>query len=124
MSAIELVERCEALRRGAAVDDVVSPSDEGEFTTILGPSGSGKTTLLNRHRRAHRAHRAGASASAAATSPMLPAAQRNVGLVFQSYALFPHMSVFDNIAFPLEVRGAVARRDRAAAWRRRCAWCG
>ncbi|PSJ54208.1 ABC transporter ATP-binding protein [Kumtagia ephedrae] len=87
-----------------AIDDVSISVKSGEFTTVLGPSGSGKTTML--------------SLIAGITRPtsgridlgdreitFVPAAERNIGLVFQSYALFPHMSIFDNVAFPLRVRG-------------------
>jgi len=86
-----------------AVDDVSLGVEQGEFATILGPSGSGKTTML--------------SIIAGITPPTagrillggrdvthVPAAQRNIGLVFQSYALFPHMSVASNVAFPLSLR--------------------
>lgn len=82
----------------AAVDDVSLTVNSGEFTTILGPSGSGKTTML--------ALIAGISGPTSGRIEIgdsdvtdLPAARRNVGLVFQSYALFPHMSVFENVAF-------------------------
>jgi putative spermidine/putrescine transport system ATP-binding protein len=83
--------------------------------TILGPSGSGKTTLLTMI--------AGLSTPSSGRIDIggrdvtwLPAAKRNVGLVFQSYALFPHMSVYDNVAFPLSVRGhdKTATRERVA----------
>ena len=75
--------------------------------TVLGPSGSGKTTLLTLI-----AGLAGPSAGridiGGRDVTLLPAARRNVGLVFQSYALFPHMSVAANVAFPLSVRGLAA----------------
>ena len=101
-----------------------SPCNSGEFTTILGPSGSGKTTMLSLI--------AGIAAPTIGRIEIgerditrLPPAERNIGMVFQSYALFPHMTVFDNIAFPLRVRGAAARRgqragDRGAALVRLC----
>jgi len=86
-----------------AVDGVNLHIREGEFLTILGPSGSGKTTLL--------------SIIAGFEEPTegkifingnnvngVPPHKRNIGLVFQSYALFPHMTVFQNIAFPLTIR--------------------
>lgn len=75
----------------------------GEFVTLLGPSGSGKTTVLNL-----------ISGMAAPTSGRiwiggrdmteLPPNKRGLGMVFQNYALLPHMTVFENIAFPLRVR--------------------
>lgn len=86
-----------------ALADVDLEVQTGEFLTLLGPSGSGKTTLLNL-----------ISGTVAATSGRiwidgrdvtdLPASLRNLGMVFQNYALFPHMTVADNIAFPLRVR--------------------
>jgi putative spermidine/putrescine transport system ATP-binding protein len=87
-----------------AIGDISLSVNSGEFTTILGPSGSGKTTMLSLI--------AGISAPSSGSIELgnreityVPAAQRNIGLVFQSYALFPHMSIFNNVAFPLRIRG-------------------
>ena len=87
---------------------------QGEFVTILGPSGSGKTTLLSliaglAMPSAGRIFIGGREVTQAT------AQERNIGLVFQSYALFPHMTVLENVLFPLGVRkitGAEARTDR------------
>ncbi len=96
-----------------AVRDVTLPIAPGEFITLLGPSGSGKTTTL--------------MAIAGFVTPSrgaiyiddrpvvdLPPQKRDLGIVFQNYALFPHMTVADNIAFPLQMRrlprAEVARR--------------
>ena len=86
-----------------ALADIDLEVQQGEFLTLLGPSGSGKTTLLNL-----------ISGTVAATSGRiwidgrdvtdLPSSQRGLGMVFQNYALFPHMTVAENIAFPLRVR--------------------
>ena len=80
---------------------------EGEFLTLLGPSGSGKTTLLMMV--------AGLTVPTSGEiwidgklSTFLPPYQRDIGVVFQNYALFPHLSVFENIAFPLRMRGMKA----------------
>jgi putative spermidine/putrescine transport system ATP-binding protein len=93
-----------------AVEDVSFSVRRGEFLTLLGPSGSGKTTIL--------------MAIAGFVEPTtgdilvddrvithLPPERRNFGMVFQGYALFPHLSVRDNVAFPLAVR----RTPRAQA---------
>ncbi len=106
MSTIDLVEVTKRFDSVVAVDRVDLHVDQGELVTILGPSGSGKTTLLTMI--------AGLADPSVGRIDIggrevtwLPAAKRNVGLVFQSYALFPHMSVFDNVAFPLSVRSLV-----------------
>ena len=90
---------------------------EGEFLTLLGPSGSGKTTCLMML-AGFEMPSAGAIRIAGQRVDAVPPRKRNIGMVFQNYALFPHMTVGDNLAFPLEVRGldkaAVAERvDRA-----------
>jgi spermidine/putrescine ABC transporter ATP-binding subunit len=87
----------------AAVDEVTLDVAPGEFVTILGPSGSGKSTMLTMVAGLNRPT-AGRIWIGGRDVTELPAAQRNIGLVFQNYALFPHMSVFDNVAFPLSVR--------------------
>ena len=84
---------------------------QGEFVTILGPSGSGKTTLLSLIAGLNRPT-AGRIFIGGRDVTDAPAQQRNIGLVFQSYALFPHMTVLENVLFPLGVRkigGAAAR---------------
>jgi spermidine/putrescine ABC transporter ATP-binding subunit len=116
MSTIDLIDVAKRYGPVTAVEDVHLHVDQGELITILGPSGSGKTTLLTMI--------AGLSTPSSGRIDIggrdvtwLPAAKRNVGLVFQSYALFPHMSVYDNVAFPLSVRGhdKTASRERVAA---------
>ncbi len=86
-----------------AVDRISLRVETGEYATILGPSGSGKTTMLSLI-AGIAAPTAGSILIGGRDVTWLPAAQRNVGLVFQSYALFPHMTVFDNVAFPMRVR--------------------
>ncbi|MBV8923362.1 MAG: ABC transporter ATP-binding protein [Bradyrhizobium sp.] len=75
----------------------------GEFLTLLGPSGSGKTTTLNMLAGFERPTR-GVITLDGKSVDRLPPYERNIGMVFQNYALFPHMSVADNVAFPLSVR--------------------
>ncbi len=104
MSTIELIGVSKRYGNVTAVDTANLKIEQGELVTLLGPSGSGKTTIL--------------SMIAGLTTPSIghikiggrdvthiPPSKRNLGMVFQSYALFPHMSVFDNIAFPLSIRG-------------------
>jgi putative spermidine/putrescine transport system ATP-binding protein len=75
----------------------------GEFLTFLGPSGSGKTTTLNMLAGFERPSQ-GAITLDGRSVDRLPPYERNIGMVFQNYALFPHMSAADNVAFPLSVR--------------------
>ncbi len=86
-----------------AADNVDLAVAQGEFVTILGPSGSGKTTLLSLIAGLNQPTHGRILIGGRDVTGSAPQ-QRNVGLVFQSYALFPHMSVFDNVAFPLRVR--------------------
>jgi putative spermidine/putrescine transport system ATP-binding protein len=101
----------------AAADEVDLEVAQGEFVTILGPSGSGKTTLLSLIAGLNRPT-AGRIFIGGRDVTDAPAQQRNIGLVFQSYALFPHMTVLENVLFPLGVRkigGASARRQAMEA---------
>ncbi len=75
----------------------------GEFVTLLGPSGSGKTTALMML-AGFEAPTAGDIRLAGRSVSAIPPHRRNIGVVFQNYALFPHMSVAENIAFPLRAR--------------------
>ena len=88
----------------------------GEFLTLLGPSGSGKTTLLMAIAGFNRPD-AGSIRFGDEEMILTPPHRRNVGMVFQSYALFPHMSVAENVAFPLKLRGVEAQEcdQRVAA---------
>ncbi len=87
-----------------AVDAVSLAIAAGEFVSFLGPSGSGKTTTLLMI-AGFVAPNAGAILLGGADITRLPPYRRNIGMVYQSYALFPHMTVARNIAFPLRMRG-------------------
>lgn len=96
----------------AAADQVDLSVTQGEFVTILGPSGSGKTTLLSLIAGLNRPT-SGRIFIGGRDVTNATAQERNIGLVFQSYALFPHMTVLENVLFPLGVRkigGAEADR--------------
>jgi len=87
-----------------AVDNVDLATNEGEFLVLLGPSGCGKTTLL-RMIAGIETPTSGELVIDGRVVTNLPPRMRNIAMVFQSYALYPHMTVFRNIAFPLRARG-------------------
>jgi len=87
-----------------AVDGVDLSTREGEFLVLLGPSGCGKTTLLRMIAGLERPT-AGEILIGGQVVNDLPPRARRIAMVFQSYALYPHMSVFRNIAFPLKAAG-------------------
>lgn len=86
-----------------ALYDVSLSIPKGSFVTLLGPSGSGKTTLLKILAGFEEVSRGVIRLEGRDITALKPE-KRNFGLVFQGYALFPHMTVFDNIAYPLKVR--------------------
>ncbi|QBI20930.1 ABC transporter ATP-binding protein [Egibacter rhizosphaerae] len=98
-----------------AVDDLDLHIADGEFFSLLGPSGCGKTTLLRMTAGLERAS-GGRISIGGQDVTRLPPGERDVAMVFQDYALYPHMQVVDNIAYPLKVRklDKRERRQRAA----------
>ena len=111
------------LQRDAFSLDVDIDVADGEVVGLLGPNGSGKSTTLRciaglESPREGRIEISGITVEDTTSGIDLPPEQRRVGLVFQDYLLFPHMTVLDNVAFGLRSRG-VPRRDadaRARAW--------
>ena len=89
-----------------AVDDVSFTVKQGQFYTLLGPSGCGKTTTLRCVAGLERPDLGeiridGAPVSSSNKDVWIPPNRRSIGMVFQSYAIWPHMTVFENVAFPL-----------------------
>jgi iron(III) transport system ATP-binding protein len=92
-----------------AVDDITMDFEKGTLTTLLGPSGCGKTTTLRCIAGLEKPDKGVISiddATVFSQDTNVPPERRKVGIVFQSYAIWPHMTVFDNIAFPLKIRHA------------------
>ena len=102
-AAIGLVGVSKRFGTHAAVDDVTLEIGEGEFFSLLGPSGCGKTTTL-RMVAGFELPDAGRIVLKGNDVTEVPANRRPVNMVFQQYALFPHMSVYDNVAFGLKVK--------------------
>ena len=124
MAELELTQ----VKKSFGAVDVIKGVDldikSGEFIVFVGPSGCGKSTLLRLHRRARGHHRRHARRSTARWSTTCRRRKRGIAMVFQSYALYPHMTVYDNMAFGLKLGGggkdeidkrvARGRRDPAA----------
>lgn len=94
-----------------AIDGVSFSIADGEFVSLLGPSGCGKTTTLRciaglEDPTGGLISLQGRIVSAPAQEILVPTHERQVGMVFQSYAVWPHMTVYENVAFPLTIRGA------------------
>lgn len=96
----------------AAVDDISLDIQDGEFLTFLGSSGSGKSTTLSML-AGFETPSSGEILVKGASLVNVPPHKRDIGMVFQRYSLFPHLSVRDNIAFPLAIRKrSTAERDK------------
>jgi putative spermidine/putrescine transport system ATP-binding protein len=110
--AVRFVNCCRHFGAVRAVDGVTLDIAEGEFFAMLGPSGSGKTTCL-RLIAGFEQPDEGHIEIFGETAEGLPPYKRNVNTVFQDYALFPHMTVGENVAYGLMIKG-VAKEDREA----------
>src|SRR5208337_5416200 len=91
-----------------AVSHVSLEIRDGELFTLLGPSGCGKTTILRLIGGFHRPDEGEVFFGEKAVSG-IPPYERNIGMVFQNYALWPHMTIFDNVAYGLKIKKMPAR---------------
>jgi len=109
--AIALEKISKRFGSAAAVNDVSLAILEGEFFSLLGPSGCGKTTTLRMIAGFERPDEGRIVLQGQDVTAVLPN-RRPVNMVFQQYALFPHMSIYDNVAFGLKVKGVPRREHR------------
>jgi len=112
MAQVEIKKISKHFGKVKAVDQVDLETREGEFLVLLGPSGCGKTTLL-RMIAGIEEPTSGDILIGGNVVTNVPPRARNIAMVFQSYALYPHMTVYKNIAFPLRTRGFEKKAIRA-----------
>ena len=116
MAALELVQLTKTFGNVTAVDSINLKIPSGSYCCLLGPSGCGKTSTL-RMIAGHEYATSGDIIVGAKNVTDLPPAERSTAMMFQSYALFPHLSVIDNVAFALKMKG-VAKAPRHAEARK------
>ncbi len=112
MSTIELIEVTKRWQQTVAIDNVSFLAPEGQFLVLLGPSGCGKSTTLRAIAGLEPVTQ-GTIRIAGEDVTNLPPAKRRISMVFQSYALFPHLNVAENIVFGLKVRKVDASEREA-----------
>lgn len=109
---VELIDVTKQFGETVAVNDVSLQVKSGEFITLLGPSGCGKTTTLRLIAGFIKPNKGQVIIKGEDVS-MKPPYERNLGMVFQNYALFPHMTAFENIAFGLKMRNIPLEERKA-----------
>jgi multiple sugar transport system ATP-binding protein len=116
MAVVEVRDLAKRFDSVAAVDGISLASTDGEFLVLLGPSGCGKTTLLRMIGGLEKPTE-GQILIGGRDVTELPPRARQIAMVFQSYALYPHMSVRNNIAFPLQAaKMPKAEQEQRIAW--------
>ena len=116
MAVVETRRLTKVFKRGnvGAVNNVDLQSREGEFLVLLGPSGSGKTTLLRMIAGLEEPTSGEILIGGRVVNDLSPR-ERGIAMVFQSYALYPHLSAYNNIVFPLKAQGMGKERQRKQA---------
>jgi multiple sugar transport system ATP-binding protein len=116
MAVVETRNLNKVFKRGnvGAVVNVNLQTREGEFLVLLGPSGSGKTTLLRMIAGLEEPTSGDILIGGQVVNDLTPR-ERRIAMVFQSYALYPHLSVYDNIVFPLKAQGVAKEKQRTQA---------
>src|SRR5512142_2282897 len=118
MAVVETRNLNKVFKRGnvGAVVNVNLQTREGEFLVLLGPSGSGKTTLLRMIAGLEEPTSGDILIGGRVVNDLTPR-ERRIAMVFQSYALYPHLTVLGNISFPLKAQGvAKPERERKVEW--------
>ena len=118
MAVVETRQLTKVFKRGnvGAVNNVDLQSREGEFLVLLGPSGSGKTTLLRMIAGLEEPTSGDILIGGRVVNDLTPR-ERGIAMVFQSYALYPHLTVYNNIVFPLKAQGVPkAKQKTQAEW--------
>jgi ABC-type Fe3+/spermidine/putrescine transport system ATPase subunit len=117
LNVLELKNLTKRFAAEVAVDRLSFAVEEGEIFTLLGPSGCGKSTTLRmvaglEHPDGGEIVLNGRTVASAGKKFFLPPERRNMGMVFQSYAIWPHMTVLENVAFPLKLRPDAKQRAK------------
>ncbi len=117
MATVTLEGVSKSFGASVAVKDFSVAIADSEFVTFLGPSGCGKTTCLRMvagftEPTAGRIHIGSRVVSDALKGAFVPPEERGVGMVFQSYAVWPHMTVYDNVAYPLKIKSVPKNETR------------
>src|SRR5439155_12086317 len=116
MAVVETRKLSKVFKRGnvGAVVNVDLESREGEFLVLLGPSGSGKTTLLRMIAGLEEPTSGEILIGGKVVNDLTPR-ERGIAMVFQSYALYPHLTVYKNIVFPLKAQGVPKKKQKTQA---------
>ena len=117
MATIRLDSVRKSFGRTEVIHGVSIDVSDGEFIVIVGPSGCGKSTLLRMVAGLETVSAGEVQIDGARVNEAEPM-DRDIAMVFQNYALYPHMSVFDNMAYGLKIRGVSKRRHQNAGDRR------